>query len=94
MEILRMYEQTLQQANILRVAAGTTGEMGGDGGHGGMTIFEIDGGNSTCMEVKTDGDRCVRLEFAGDSEMDTIIEGLEFIVNTLKRERDRNGNRR
>lgn len=89
MEIVRVYEKEITSCNILRVAAGTTGLKGGDSGHGGRTYLEIEdeGGTDIKFNVISDGTvsgAFLRIELGGDSELETIIEGLEFIIKTLK----------
>ncbi|MBA7603812.1 hypothetical protein ES703_10930 [subsurface metagenome] len=90
METVRVYEKDIVNANILRVAAGTTGLKGGDSGHGGRTYIEIEDKGNTDIKFKVinDGTGCfgsfLRIELGGDAELETIIEGLEFIVETLK----------
>ena len=72
--------------NILRVEAGTTGHKGGDTGHGGRTYFSITDEASTDMEVNV-FDNGFEVMLGGDTELDTMIEALEFIVKTLKEKR-------
>lgn len=84
--MIRIYETTtnLQSCCWLRVAAGTTGKHGGDGGHGCLTVVEIqDAGTAADIGVEK-LKRGVRLILGGDCELDAIIEAFEFIVNKLK----------
>lgn len=89
---VKMEEHTINSANILRVAAGTTGYRGGDSGHGGRTYIEIEDLAGTDIEYETlkgkEGNELLRINLGGDSELDTIIEGLDFISETLKRQAD------
>lgn len=83
-----MKEETISGANILRVAAGTTGYRGGDSGHGGRTYIEIEDLSGTDIEyeiLKGDGgNKLLRINLGGDSELSTIIQGLDFILGVLK----------
>lgn len=91
MEIVKVYETTIQSANILRVAAGTTGLRGGDSGHGGRTYIEIEDESCTDIEFEISKEgRLLKIELGGDTELETIIEGLEFIVETLKANKSQN----
>lgn len=77
-------EKEIVGANILKVQAGTNGYKGGDTGHGSRTFFGIYDVASTDMRViKHDNGFEVRL--GGDSELETIIEALKFIVETLEK---------
>lgn len=81
------YKTTIIGANILEVAAGTTGYCGGDSGHGGRTYFSIRDIGGTDIVVNVDKDhRGFDVKLGGDSELDTIIDALEFIAFALKEE--------
>ncbi len=85
--MIKIYETVITNANILRVAAGTTGYCGGDTGHGGKTFIEIEDLGGTDVQFKiTNHEKSLSIELGGDSELDTIIEALEFITKTLKRQ--------
>jgi len=87
MEIMRLYETEIVGANLLRVAAGTTGKRGGDSGHGCRTIIEIEDMGSTDItieEIKNIGNGGVRITLGGDEELRTIMEALRFILRTLE----------
>lgn len=93
MEIVKVYEKEIVSANILRVAAGTTGLRGGDTGYGCRTFIEIEDEGSTDIKFKVINDGTnfggyLKIELGGDTELETIIEGLEFIVETLKANKD------
>lgn len=82
------HSQKISMANILEVEAGTNGYHGGDTGHGSRTYFRIEDLSSTdirprCYETEY-GNKGIEVTLGGDCELDTIIEALEFIVNTLK----------
>ena len=78
-----IYREDIVDCNILRVEAGTTGLKGGDTGHGGRTYFSIEDKGSTDMNVSVFNNG-FQVELGGDTELETIIEALEFIVKTLK----------
>lgn len=80
---------TFENFNSLTVEVGTTGTCGGDGGHGGRTYLSIKGDEMTNMSIRTSprkefDKKIVELSFGGDAELDTLICGLEFAVETLK----------
>ena len=77
-------EKEIVDANILKVKAGTTGPMGGDSGHGCRVFFSIFNEASTDMRVSKFYDG-FEVRMGGDSELRTIIEALEFILDTLKK---------
>ena len=83
---MKLEEKIIQSANILRVAAGTTGFKGGDSGHGGRTTIEIEdlGNTDINFEIKKN-EKLLRIKLGGDTELSTMIEGLEHIVETLKK---------
>lgn len=82
------YKKTIQHFNSLEVEVGTTGLCGGDGGHGGRTYFALKDLGSTSISGRTRVDQygCTNIEItlAGDSELRTLVEALEYAVSTLK----------
>ena len=83
-----VYKKEIVNANLLQIVAGTNGYHGGDGGNGGRTFIRIYNQGGTAIEVKRLGteyrDDGVEIILAGDTELDTIIDGLEFITNVLR----------
>lgn len=76
--------------NSLSVEAGTTGYMGGGAGKGGRTFIKILNINDTDIEVQRDADgQGFTVKLGGDTELDTFIEALEFVISTLKEERNK-----
>ena len=86
--------------NILRVEVGTTGHCGGDTGHGGRTYFSLADKSSTDMRLRFTKDGLksdwidmmggkIEIAFGGDNELDTFIDALEFAVEQLKANRDK-----
>jgi hypothetical protein len=76
-------------ANILTAEAGTTGFRGGDSGHGGRTVISLRNDASTDLRCEVDGKTFedvteIKIIVGGDSELSTLIESLEFMVQTLK----------
>lgn len=68
----------------LEIRAGTTGECGGDSGHGGRTYFEIvgipDGGiDIECKIIH--GGRGVRIDLGGDAELEICRRALRLLSN-------------
>ena len=83
-----VYKREITSANVIEVVAGTNGYQGGDSGHGSRTYIKIKDLGGTDITVKKlegkYGDEGVELILGGDCELQTIIEGLEFIVSVLK----------
>ena len=83
-----VYKREITSANVIEVVAGTNGYQGGDSGHGSRTYIKIkDLGGTDITVKKLEGkysDEGVELILGGDCELQTIIEGLEFIVSVLK----------
>lgn len=79
-------------ANILGVEAYTNTPMGGDGGHGGVTLLSFEDIGSTGWSIEVSGPaespNRVTLRMRGDTECETLIECLEFAVKTLREARD------
>jgi hypothetical protein len=70
----------------LRVEVGTTGLRGGDTGHGGRTFLRFVN-ESGDMRFKVGKDE-VSLAFGGDSELEVLIEGLQFALDVLRKSED------
>lgn len=100
-EQIETLSQEIVSANIITVEVGTTGYRGGDSGHGGRTFIRIKDDASTDMRCKVNGyDQdehrykdvefsdayCIELVFGGDCELDTVIAGLEFAADTLRKQ--------
>ena len=83
MTTLKMYSKNIESGCSLKVAAGTTGNTGGDGS---VTIVEFttDTGGMKINNIKNG----VQFIHHGDFELDAFIKALAFAGNTLKRERD------
>lgn len=91
---MELVEKKIWDCNSLRVAAGTTGYCGGDSGHGGKTIVEIEDLGSTDISFehidewkknKNFFDRgLLRITLGGDAELYTFVKGLSFILRVLK----------
>lgn len=71
--------------NTLEVEAGTTGYMGGGTKHGCRTYLRVvDRGNSDMRVSKFQNGFSIML--GGDSELDTILQALKFMVKTLEKD--------
>jgi len=82
--------------NILKATVSTTGYCGGDSGHGGRTIIEIEDEASTewslSKYISPSGHlKGFRLELGGDAELDTIIEALRWCADKLTEMASENG---
>lgn len=80
------YSRDIVGANIIDVEAGTNGYCGGDAGHGSITFIRIEDAGGTALNVKKT-DNGVILELGGDSELNTIIKALKFVIKVLKDQR-------
>ena len=87
-EEISTWIREITSCNVIEVEAGTNGFKGGDAGHGSRTYIRIQDLAGTAINVTrmlTDG--CVagvELELAGDCELGTMIEALEFALHVLK----------
>lgn len=86
-----VYRIDLVNANLLEVVAGTTGQKGGDSGHGCRTFIRIKNHGGTDIRVNRLGneyyDDGVELILGGDTELETIIDACEFIAKVLKNQK-------
>jgi hypothetical protein len=81
-------------ANILGVNVYSTGYRGGDSGHGGKTEITLTNVASTDMQVEITDEsgkkisveylESVKLVFSGDTELDTLVASLKFVLSTLE----------
>lgn len=83
------YTREVFSFNTLKVEAGTTGYKGGDSGHGGRSYFRIEDESSTDMKVRRilqryGGGDGLEVTIGGDSELETMIRALKFIVRVLE----------
>ncbi len=85
------FERDIYNCNILSVEAGTTGYKGGDSRYGGRTYFRIsdEGGTDMSVRVKENrfGAESFEVILGGDTELETIITALKFIVVALEDQR-------
>ncbi|WP_221843719.1 hypothetical protein [Brevibacillus agri] len=78
----------ITNANILSVAVGSTGYMGGDTGHGGRTYFAIKDEASTDLRLRVNNGHwqeveSIEIALGGDTELETFIEALKFGLDHL-----------
>ncbi|HKP75435.1 MAG TPA: DUF1737 domain-containing protein [Longimicrobiaceae bacterium] len=86
-EPIKLQSTEINGANVLDVSAGTNGYKGGDAGDGSRTEFRLRDRGGTDIEIALDRDgRGVTIRLAGDSELNTFIQALEFAVLTLKKQ--------
>jgi hypothetical protein len=80
--------QSFISCKELRVAVGTNCPKGGDAGHGGRTvlILENPNGDFRCGVDGAEALHASKIEIVagGDSEFETLLDGLEFAVETLR----------
>ena len=74
--------------NTLGITVGTNGYQGGDSGHGGRTYICIQNLGSTDMDASvsnpSDVGPKVEMILGGDSELDSIIDGLRWAADKLE----------
>ena len=74
--------------NTLGITVGTNGYHGGDSGHGGRTYICIQDLGCTDMNASvsksSNSSPKVELILGGDSELDSIIEGLRWAADKLE----------
>ena len=74
--------------NTLGITVGTNGYQGGDSGHGGRTYISIQDLGCTDMDVSvsrsSENGPKVEIILGGDSELDSLIEGLRWAADKLE----------
>lgn len=83
------YSKEIIGISGIKVEVGTTGFMGGNSSHGGRTFISIENLCCTDMLVETEelrDDSTLKFDYylGGDSELENIIEALEFAVTVLR----------
>ena len=75
--------------NTFAAEAGTTGYMGGNSKKGGRAFIKIiDMGNSDVYVERNADGKGFTMRVGGDSELDTLIDSLDFLVSTLKKQKN------
>jgi hypothetical protein len=91
--MVEVFSREIYNCNVLGVSAGTTGYCGGDSGHGCRTIIRISDLGGTDLRARVIPRRYpapdnaaeeVEIVLGGDAELQTIIEGLKFILRALE----------
>lgn len=94
MPIVEIHSHTATSFNLITVEAGTNCPQGGDTGHGGRTVLRFIDNGGTDMRAFIDGEEflpeSLELVFGGDSEAETLLEGLEFAVEVLRSQLGKN----
>lgn len=81
------FSREIFNCNVLTVEAGTTGYCGGDTGHGGRTYIRIQDEGGTDIHAHAlgkYGDEGVEILLGGDTELETMVQALEFVLKALK----------
>lgn len=81
---IRKVNKEIVSANIIGVLVEHNGIQGGDAGHGGYVKINIKDLASTSMEVNGEDGANLELIMRGDTERETLIDALKFIVNELE----------
>ncbi len=87
---MRTSTREFSDACILRATVSTTGFCGGDGGHGGHTLIELEDLGSTDIscelsEAPSKGVyKKVAISLGGDAELRVIIKALRFAADSLE----------
>ena len=76
--------------NILDCWIGTTGECGGDAGHGGHTYIKLENPGGTAWKATIDGKeyddpKSIRIDVYGDAELRTLAKALKFAAKKLEK---------
>ena len=79
-----IFRKDITSCNFLQVVAGTTGYEGGDSGAGGRTYIRIKNLGGTDIRINKLADDDVEIILGGDTELSTMINGLDFIKSILK----------
>lgn len=90
----RLVTKEFVDANILEAIVHHNGYKGGDAGHGGFVDITLSDNGSTSWTVGVtskenkgviiNNPQSMTLSFKGDTERDTLIEALEFVLKELK----------
>ena len=84
----QLYECDFGLFNTLTVAVGTNGYQGGDSGHGGRTYICLENTGCTDIDARVSinsyDQTKVEIMLGGDSELDSIIEGLRWAADKLE----------
>ena len=82
------FSRVIEGSTLLYVEAGTNGFRGGDPGAGSRTYIRIQNLSDTDFAAPPDEPAMDGIEIflGGDSELETMITGLEFILKVLKEE--------
>lgn len=88
------FRKEFQSHNCLVAVAGSNCPQGGDAGHGGRTLISFEDMGGTSFDVTVTDEfgaeetitqaGKVSLVFLGDSENETAIRALEFMIGVLK----------
>lgn len=81
--------ESFTDCNVLDARAATNCPMGGDAGHGGVTVVELVDQGSTAWDVVVDGVRSeqprkLQVVLMGDAEATTFVRALRFLANELE----------
>ena len=87
-EPVRVWSQDYYSGNCLRASSATTGDKGGDYGHGGATRIRLQDFGSTGWAVSGDGytfeqPTGITLDVFGDGERVTLAAALRFLADTI-----------
>ena len=83
-----LYSSEFGFFNTLGITVGTNGYQGGDSGHGGRTYICIQDLGCTDIDASisksSDNGPKVEMILGGDSELDSIIDGLRWAADKLE----------
>lgn len=83
------WARDITNANCLEAEAGTNGFQGGDSGHGSRTFVRIEDMASTDIRCNVQHDafgktQAIEIELGGDTELETFITALKWIISILE----------
>jgi len=83
-----MHAAEITDAGMIHVAAGSTGQQGGDSGHGGRTVVRIQGNGADIVfrlfgPVDDDNAGAMEIIASGDAELRMLARAMDYIASSL-----------
>lgn len=82
------WNRVIENGNVLGVEVGTNGYWGGDSDQGSRTYVRVENLSGTDLRARPlldrDGSCGVEMILGGDSALESFIDALEFVLQTLK----------
>jgi hypothetical protein len=87
MESVRNLKQEFNSCNILSVEVEHNGFRGGDSGHGGYVKIKFKDLGCTHMELNDNVVDEFDFTFKGNTERETLVEALKYVIKELEEHR-------